>query len=119
MARTMTLRRDMLEVYRRQVKNLLTGLYLAAFAVSVLIPQEPLPSFLSGFVALFLLWGLLALSIDLANNSILSAKIAAILFLGGSSIALICVTGFVAALVGGGGAITGAFLKKPQTRQPE
>ena len=90
---------------------------LAAFAVSALIPQRPLLSFFSGFLALFLLWGLLALGIDLANGSILSAKIAEILPLGGSSIVLVLVTGFIGALVGGGGAITGAFLKKPMIRQ--
>jgi hypothetical protein len=91
---------------------------LAAFGVSVLIPQQPLPSFLSGFLALTLLWGLLALGIDTANNSILSARIATMLFLGGSSVALICLTAFIAGLVGGGAAITGAFLKKPRLQQP-
>ncbi len=47
------------------------GLYLpwwafagVAFAVSALIPQAPLRAFFSGFLALFLLWGLLALGID-------------------------------------------------------
>ena len=84
---------------------------LVAFIVSVLIPLKPLPSFFAGFLAIFLLWGGLALGIDQLNNSILSAKIAAILPLGGSVIALILVTAFVGALVGGGAAITGSFLK--------
>ena len=85
---------------------------LAAFAVGALIPQRPWASFFAGFLALFLLWGGLALSLDLPNNSILSSKIATMFFMGGSSIALVLVTAFIAALVGGGGAITGAFLKK-------
>jgi hypothetical protein len=84
---------------------------LVAFLVSALIPLKPLQSFLAGFLAIFLLWGGLALGIDQLNNSILSAKIAAILPLGGSVIALILVTAFVGALVGGGAAITGSFLK--------
>src|ERR1700743_1584897 len=71
---------------------------LAAFAVSALIPQPPLPAFFSGFAALFLLWGLLALVADLANESILSARVAAVLPLGGSSIAILLVTAFVGAL---------------------
>jgi len=94
------------------------GLYLpwwsfaaVAFIVSLLIPQQPLKAFLSGFLGLFLLWGLLALILDLANESILSTKVAQILPLGGSSVALILVTAFVGALVGGGAALAGAFLK--------
>ncbi|HEY4289682.1 MAG TPA: hypothetical protein VGN00_21425 [Puia sp.] len=84
---------------------------VAAFVVSALIPLKPLHAFFAGFLAIFLLWGGLAFGIDQQNNSILSAKIAAILPLGGSVIALILVTAFVGALVGGGAAITGAFLK--------
>jgi len=97
------------------------GLYLPwwtvapiAFIVSLVIPQRPLPSFLSGFLALFLLWGGLAVTADLANGSILSAKVASLLPLGGSSYALVLVTAVVGALVGGGGALTAAFLKKPR-----
>ncbi len=84
---------------------------LVAFLVSALIPLTPLQSFFAGFLAIFLLWGGLAFGIDQMNNSILSEKIAAILPLGGSVIALILVTAFVGALVGGGAAITGSFLK--------
>ena len=87
---------------------------LAAFLVSVLIPQKPLFAFLSGFLGIFLLWGLVALVIDLMNESILSAKVAAILPLGGSAYALIVVTALVGGLVGGGSAITGAYLKTPR-----
>jgi hypothetical protein len=83
-----------------------------AFIVSLVIPQRPVPSFLSGFLALFLLWGGLALAADLANDSILSAKVASLLPLGGSTYALVLVTAVVGALVGGGGALTAAFLRK-------
>ncbi|SRR5258708_3776758 len=85
---------------------------LAAFAVSALIPLKPMFAFFTGFVAIFLLWGIMALVIDQLNNSILSSKIAAILPLGGSAFALISVTAFIGGLVGGGAAITGAFLNK-------
>jgi hypothetical protein len=86
-----------------------------AFIVSLFIPQKPLPSFLAGFLALFLLWGGLALQKDLPNNSILSAKVAAILPLGGSVTALLLVTAFVGALVGGGAALAGSYLnQKPR-----
>ena len=85
---------------------------VAAFIVSALIPQRPLAAFFTGFLALFLLWGGLALYIDVANNSILSTRIAGVLPLQGSSVALLLVTGFVGALVGGGGSLTAAFLRK-------
>ena len=94
------------------------GLYLpwwtiapVAFIVNLIIPQQPVAAFMSGFLALFLLWGGLAVEADLANGGILSAKVATILPLGGSSYALVLVTAIVGALVGGGGALTAAFLK--------
>lgn len=85
---------------------------VAAFLVSALIPQKPLRAFFAGFLALFLLWGGLALGIDIANESILSTRIAGVLPLGGSSVALIIVTALVGALVGGGGALTASYLRK-------
>ncbi|MBS1659873.1 MAG: hypothetical protein JST68_02350 [Bacteroidetes bacterium] len=84
---------------------------LAAFAVSALIPLKPLLAFFAGFLGIFLLWGGMAVVIDQLNNSILATKIAEILPLGGSAYALIVVTAFIGGLVGGGGALTGAFLK--------
>ena len=88
------------------------GVALAAFLVGALVPQRPGLSFLSGFLALFLLWALLAWSIDAANNSILSKKIAEILPLGGNPYLLIIVTAFVGALVGGGAALSGSFIHR-------
>jgi hypothetical protein len=88
------------------------GIAPAAFLVSALIPQRPGISFLSGFVAIFLLWGLMAWSIDIANGSILSVKIAQILPLGGSPYLLIAVTALVGALVGGCAALSASYLKK-------
>lgn len=89
------------------------SLALGAFAVSALIPLKPFHSFLAGFLGIFLLWGGIALGIDQMNNSILSAKIAAVLPLGGSVTVLILVTAFIGALVGGGAAITGSFIRLP------
>ena len=85
---------------------------VAGFIVSALIPQQPLTAFFAGFLALFLLWGGMALVIDLANGSILSTRVAGILPLHDASWALILVTGLVGALVGGGGSLTAAYLQK-------
>ena len=99
--------------------SFISGLFLpwwtiavVAFVVSALIPQRPMKAFFAGFLALFLLWGGMALTIDLANGSILSTRVAGILPLHDSSAALILVTALVGALVGGGGALTAAFLQK-------
>jgi hypothetical protein len=83
-----------------------------AFAVSLLIPLRPLLAFLSGFSALFLLWGGLALTANLANEGILATRIAWLLPLDGSPHLLILVTAFVGALVGGGGSLTASYLRK-------
>src|SRR5580700_3166580 len=83
-----------------------------AFAVSLLIPLRPLLAFLSGFVALFLLWGGLALAANAQNEGILATKIAWLLPLGGSPYLLILVTALVGALAGGGGSLTASFLRK-------
>ncbi|HEY4108645.1 hypothetical protein [Puia sp.] len=85
---------------------------VAAFVVSLLIHQRPVVAFFAGFLALLLLWGGLAWYIDMANDSILSARVAGILPLHGSSVALLIVTGVIGALVGGGGSLTAAFLRK-------
>lgn len=82
-----------------------------AFVVSLLIPMRPLMAFASGFLALFLLWGGLALAANLSNGGILATRMASVLPLGGSPYLLIVVTGVVGALVGGGGALTAAFLR--------
>jgi|SRR5579872_2452956 len=83
-----------------------------AFVISALIPQGPSLSFLSGFLALFLLWGGLALAIDLANDSILSTRVAGVLPLQGSPTLLLLVTALLGALAGGGGALTASYLRK-------
>lgn len=87
------------------------SLAIAAFLVAVLIHQRAGRAFLSGFLGVFILWAGLAWWIDIKNDAVLSKKIAALLPLGGSSIALILVTAFIGALVAGMGAMTGSFLR--------
>ena len=84
----------------------------AAFLVVLLLPLRPLLAFLSGFLAVFLLWGGLALVANAANGGILATRIANLLQLNGSPYALILVTALVGALMAGGGALTASFLRK-------
>lgn len=88
------------------------SLAVAAFIVAALIPQKPWKAYLSGFLGLFLLWGLLACWIDMKNQHILSQKMAQVFPLGGSWILLILVTALVAALVAGFAALTGSYVRK-------
>lgn len=86
------------------------GFALVSFGLSALIAQKPGWSFLSGFLALFLLWGALAWTTDSRNNGILSHKIAQIFPLQGSSFLLIVVTALVGGLVSGVAALSGSYL---------
>lgn len=99
--------------------SLAAGFYLpwwslaaAAFIVAALIPQKPWKAYLSGFLGLFLLWGILAFWIDMKNQHILSQKMAQVFPLGGSWILLILVTALVAAIVAGFAALTGSYVRK-------
>lgn len=99
--------------------SFIAGIYISvwwsfaviAFLVALLVHQKAGRAFLSGFLALFLLWGAVSLWIDTKNNSILSSKIAHILPLGGSSLALILLTAFTGGLVAGFAALSGSYLR--------
>jgi hypothetical protein len=87
---------------------------IAAFLVAVLIHQKPLSSFLTGFVALFLLWGILSWWIDMKNQHVLSHKIAALLPFGGSVFLMILVRALIGALVAGFAALAGSYVRAPK-----
>lgn len=85
---------------------------LVAFLVAFFIGQKPSMAYLSGFVACLLLWGSLALWIDVQNEHILSKRMATLFPLGGSSWMLVFVTGVLAAIIGGMAALSGSYLLK-------
>ena len=84
---------------------------MVAFIVAALIHQRAGKAFLSGFLGLFLLWGILAFIIDQNNQHLLSAKVAELLPLGGSSFLLILVTALIGGLVAGLAALAGSFMR--------
>jgi hypothetical protein len=84
---------------------------IVAFIVTSLIPQNPLRSFLSGFTALFLLWGALAWLISSNNDHLMASKVALILKMGNSTI-LILATAIIGALVAGFAALAGSFVRQ-------
>lgn len=85
---------------------------IAAFVVAAVIQQKAAASFAAGFLALFLLWAIQSLYIDIRNEHILSTKVASILPLGGSYVAIILLSAFIGGLVAGMAALTGSFLRK-------
>lgn len=82
--------------------------------IAIALPIKPAQAFLAGALGVGALWAGLAFGIDIANNHILSTKVAQILPLGGSYIALILVTAIVVALLGGVASLTGSFVRKPE-----
>ncbi len=87
---------------------------VSSFVISISIHQAPFKSFLSGFVGLFLLWISLAFLKDIVNSHILATKVAQILPLGGSYIAVMFLTGFIGGLISGLAALTASFTRKVQ-----
>ena len=87
---------------------------VCSFIIAVLIHQKPLMAFLATFLGLFLLWGIMAIWIDNANNHLLSAKIAMILPLHGSTTLLILITALIGGLVSGFAGLTGSLARKPR-----
>lgn len=83
---------------------------VAGFLISILIPQKPFYSFLSGFIALFLLWGTIAVWVDQANDHILSVKIAGLFQLGDQYYLLIILSAFIGGLTGAMGALSGSLV---------
>lgn len=103
-----------------------TGLYgvlpwwsfaITSFIVAVTVHQKVNKAFLAGFTGLFLLWTVMAVMIDNANNHILATKVANVLPLGGSYWLLILLTGFIGGLVSGLAALTGSYLRQSPKRR--
>ena len=72
-------------------------------------------SFFAGFIALFLLWGIMAWMADSANESLLSEKIHALITGGGepfmaAGYILVLVTAMIGGLIGGFSTLTGNLL---------
>ena len=87
-----------------------------SFIVAVAIHQKPGIAFLAGFSGLFILWTLLAVLKDTANEHILSTKVAHLFPLGGSYLLLILFTGLLGGLVSGLAALTGSNFRKTSNK---
>jgi len=87
------------------------GFVVAAALVGAIVHQTPAKAFSAGFLGMFLAWGGMAWWIDWQNKSLLSQKIALVLPLGGSSAALLFITGFLGGLLAGLAALCGYYAR--------
>lgn len=85
---------------------------VAAFVVAAAIHQAPWKAFLSGFLALFLLWTIMAWWISAANNNILAEKISMVILKKDNPVMLMLVTGLIGGLVAGFAALSGSLARK-------
>lgn len=85
---------------------------IVAFIIAVVIPQKAGISFLTGFVALFLLWGGLSFFISDNNGEILAHRVSLLILKVDNPLLLITATALIGALVAGFAALTGSFLKR-------
>lgn len=85
---------------------------VVAFLVAAFIPQKPVKSFLSGFVALFLLWGALAWFLSSNNNHVLAHKLSVVILQKNSAVLLVAATALIGGLVAGFAALAGSYVRK-------
>lgn len=85
---------------------------IVAFIVAALIPQHPAKAFLTGFIALLLLWGSLSWYISSNNNHLLAHKVSMIILKTDSPYLLITATALIGALVAGLAALSGSYLRR-------
>ena len=88
---------------------------IAAFVVAALIPQKPFKAFLTGFIALFLLWSGLSFWISNNNDHILAHKVSQLVLKMDNPYLLILATALIGALVAGFAALAGSYLRKTKT----
>ena len=91
---------------------------VVSFAVNAIIHQKPFKAWLTSFAAIFILWGGLAFFFSNRNEHILANKMAQILPLGGSWVALVLVAAFVGALVAGFAGLAGSYLRQTSKKKP-
>lgn len=105
--------------------SFIAGIYISywwffavvAFLVALLIHQKGFKAFFAGFLALFILWFVLAFWMDLVNEGVLSVKIATLLPLGGSKWLLMIITASVGGLVAGFAALSGSYLRSTSQKK--
>ncbi|MGB0839901.1 MAG: hypothetical protein ACPGXL_07160 [Chitinophagales bacterium] len=83
---------------------------IVAGMVALFSDMKGVAAFVSGFLAIILLWGVYAISVNINNSGILSARIAELFQLSSGGM-VILLTLLIGGLIGGLGAWSGSNLK--------
>ncbi len=83
-----------------------------SFLVAIVILQKPYLAFISAFVALFMLWGGMALWISAANSHLLAGKMSMLIIESKSPFLLIGLTALIGAIVAAFAALSGSLLRR-------
>ena len=89
---------------------------ICAAIVAMGLSLNKITAFWGGFTSISLLWMIVATSIDVHTNSVLSSKIAPLLGFQSSTL-LVLLTGLVGGMVGGLGALSGQQLRTLLTQK--
>jgi hypothetical protein len=80
---------------------------IAGLISGALIPQKLLLALLSSFLAVFLLWGIMALYISISNDHILAHRISILVLKKDNPILLVVFTGLLGGITAGISSLTG------------
>jgi hypothetical protein len=81
-----------------------------AFLVTFLLRPTPFSGFASGFLAILLLWGVLAWTISENNNHLLAHRISLLIIKTDSPVMLVLLTALIGAIVSGFAGMTGSLV---------
>ncbi len=84
---------------------------LAAFLIALLYPQSPGKALISGFLAVFLLWGILATIMDARNDHILATRMANLILKSSSPGTMVVITAVLGGIVGALSALSASVLR--------
>lgn len=85
---------------------------VVSFIIPLIIIQKPYMAFITGFVALLLLWGGLAWWISTANDHLLAHKISVLVIKADSPFLLVGLTALTGAVTGAFSALSGSLLRR-------
>lgn len=91
-------------------------LVVVSFVVGWLIPGSGLNAFTSGFLGVGIVWMSYAWKLDVANNSLFSSKMLALLPVS-DNVVLLALVGLIGGFCGGFAALTGSLIRQPKAAQ--
>jgi hypothetical protein len=85
---------------------------IVTFFAAYFMAKTPWRSFISGFLAVFIVWALLAMLKSIPNNHLLAGRVVQLFPLPHNWVWVLVVTAFIGGLIGGMGALSGTLMKR-------